>query len=1074
MLVLLVSIVVAMLMRSSNHQSIENAIADRSLSSDLAKSGADYLIGQIRGEIITNSVVSSLDGVKIYTPNADTNMVPSRQLRNISINTDTNFLNLVKQTATTFGGGSSVSTDVASRDGRTLSPNRWNVPKLVSGSGFSSADTLPTWTYLSRAGIAASPSAVTASMKDPASDSFIIGRFAANIYTVDGLIDVNVAGYASAASDDATRKGSLVWADLSALPGTDSSALTGNGGLPQWRFTGPHTGLLALISGNGAGVDAASGEPGGWLTPNTGGSSTSQDNRISSRQELLKMASLGTYGFTTNTAPYLTHWSRSLVSPSFQPNPDRPKVLPLSQGGNDAVGRDDEINPSLVNTRVTKPFVRRTYDPRALAMRDRVNRDGTLSNAVVGEPFLKFRFPLSNLGLLTREATAVADETVPIHALFGLSRSSTSDAWTYDHGSPTGAILKLSEVAALGREPDFVELLKASITVGSLGKSSGLQWQMPEVRAIRDNLDQSVDYQIIQIAANIIDQADADGYPTKISFNGMDFHGIENLPYLTGARVISPGWRASANGVALSKMLIQPEVWNPHEPINLPTDRPTNFRVVAEANGVLGLSSYNSDSGFLMTVRKISEPDNWEITSFNGYYQYHNITPSNSEILFSEGSGAFSEPTFLSAANASPGGGNIEGFFQDRYQTYYPGNVLGIYVGLLPEPGWTQFQGGASPGVGFKLEYQDGSQWITYYDPGDMDLVNNFMNHWAFGKFVFTDPRTGRFGAAGGAYTPSTNPPGYTYPADQQWDPGQSSWPQLSVKRKVWSWLPATALEMAARGWTFNLINGMGSYWGDISQNILASNTRYKDADGQVRPAMGSYAVGNNGLPMSTGNASSRPIILNRPFRSIGELGYVFKGTPWKNLDFSSVESGDSALLDVFSIYDAPDTALVTGRINPNTASIPALTAVIQGTLRDEASATSKISNADATAVATAIRTFVTSTNGGPLKSKAELVGKYISSGYTGVASTMREALPPADAATERCRLTAIRSLGDVTEVRTWSLMIDVIAQTGRFSPQTTNLGDFSVTGESRRWVFVALDRITGEIVDMSTEQVVE
>ena len=37
-------------------------------------------------------------------------------------------------------------------------------------------------------------------------------------------------------------------------------------------------------------------------------------------------------------------------------------------------------------------------------------------------------------------------------------------------------------------------------------------------------------------------------------------------------------------------------------------------------------------------------------------------------------------------------------------------------------------------------------------------------------------------------------------------------------------------------------------------------------------------------------NLASRPIILNRPFRSVADLGYAFRGTPWRNIDFANPE----------------------------------------------------------------------------------------------------------------------------------------------------------------------------------------
>jgi hypothetical protein len=62
--------------------------------------------------------------------------------------------------------------------------------------------------------------------------------------------------------------------------------------------------------------------------------------------------------------------------------------------------------------------------------------------------------------------------------------------------------------------------------------------------------------------------------------------------------------------------------------------------------------------------------------------------------------------------------------------------------------------------------------------------------------------------------------------------------------------------------------------------------------------------------------------------------------------------------------------------------------------------------------------------------------------------------------------------LADVGQTRTWNLLIDVIAQAGRFSPTATALDNFVVEGERRFWLHVAIDRFTGEIVDQQLETV--
>src|SRR5690606_932465 len=112
----------------------------------------------------------------------------------------------------------------------------------------------------------------------------------------------------------------------------------------------------------------------------------------------------------------------------------------------------------------------------------------------------------------------------------------------------------------------------------------------------------------------------------------------------------------------------------------------------------------------------------------------------------------------------------------------------------------------------------------------------------------------------------------------------------------------------------------------------------YTDPDGVARRAMAGYhppgtsgihARTGSGLPLlSPASASSRPVFLNRPFRTVGELGYVYRDTPWKNIDFFTVESGDGGLLDTFCIHDdGRAEALVAGRVNLNTRQHPVLVA---------------------------------------------------------------------------------------------------------------------------------------------------
>ena len=74
----------------------------------------------------------------------------------------------------------------------------------------------------------------------------------------------------------------------------------------------------------------------------------------------------------------------------------------------------------------------------------------------------------------------------------------------------------------------------------------------------------------------------------------------------------------------------------------------------------------------------------------------------------------------------------------------------------------------------------------------------------------------------------------------------------------------------------------------------------------------------------------------------------------------------------------------------------------------------------------------------------------------------------------QRFRESAIRALSASGQTRVWNLMVDLIAQTGRYRKGETTLGHFVVDGERRYWLHIAIDRSTGEIVDQQLELVEE
>jgi len=297
--------------------------------------------------------------------------------------------------------------------------------------------------------------------------------------------------------------------------------------------------------------------------------------------------------------------------------------------------------------------------------------------------------------------------------------------------------------------------------------------------------------------------------------------------------------------------------------------------------------------------------------------------------------------------------------------------------------------------------------------------------------------------------------------------------------------------------------------------------------------------------PQQTSQAQSRPYMLHRPFRSVGELGYVFSDTPWRNLDFSTAESGGSALLDVFCINDTNDpNGLIAGKVNLNTRQAPVLKSIVAEAYLDPVllSGTAATAQIDATntaglvAQALVARTTGTSSGLGPLENVSELVGKFVNKtpiNYLGSMlnggdeGTLNSALgfydgklsyngfsdggwdttartpkltgnPGTDIYSayqnssafssngnnngtmqtlsyiQRFREAPIRALAAAGQTRVWNLLIDVVAQTGRYPESASDLSKFVVEGEQHYWVHVAIDRYTGQVIDKQIEVVKE
>ena len=211
--------------------------------------------------------------------------------------------------------------------------------------------------------------------------------------------------------------------------------------------------------------------------------------------------------------------------------------------------------------------------------------------------------------------------------------------------------------------------------------------------------------------------------------------------------------------------------------------------------------------------------------------------------------------------------------------------------------------------------------------------------------------------------------------------------------------------------------------------------------------------------------------MLNRPFRNVGEFGYALRSAPGatvtpspnpKTLDFCTATSPDAPILDLFSYNSA---SIRAGIVNLNTQDVPVITAILTGAFQTEYNIGSSPSPSPVASPAAkvAATNIVNGTMMQPALTRGEI---------TRLSSFVTNA---PFATNEETRETIARALAEVTQTRTWGLLVDVITQSGRYAPGTTDLvGRFVVEAEKRYWLHVAIDRFTGEVIDRQLEAVTD
>jgi len=692
--VLFAGLAVAYLSRTTSDRQIAHSSFNQSNVDQLVQSAVDNIIGDLRQEIANGSTaVTDADGnVLYYTPTTAANMVPQRS------GNAAGAPNLIRRSVRSDqipspGVGSRASEvnsqDNPSANGRSISSTRWNGHYLVPKGDTATDDpspipaftnATPDWVFVTDAG----PTPI------PSPNSSVIGRYSYAVYAEGGLVDMNVAGYPTGTTTTQSgRKGSVAFADLRNLcvstdcgqnfgipnPNTGNPPIyqvdrlvgwrnyattqptnnfpdTGTVGNPTQAFaynfrtgTGPATAFYNSVLSN----------TNGFLSPTVATWNNRTNQAFVQRQELIAFRKATQ--FSANALQYLSTFSRETNAPSYSPSTPQDSTIDYAALANTS----DAVNPNFLSRRVTTSFTR---------------FDGT--TAVVGEPLVKTRLPLTRLAWITYKGPSALRTLPPqtptlpptdpnydmwalqwlygipasylkagtaanIQACFGLTFGvNAGDPWTYSHGA-ANRILRLDEVAAAGREADFFELLQAGVLSGSLGQNTGGGVTggnvFPDV-----HMSNSV-HHILSIGAAIMDQADPDSIPMRVQFNPSGTfwtaYGVENLPYITQMYPIAGTSPNDPNKWA-TYLLFQ--LWNPHQ--NPPAIYPVSVRL--RVDGAIGMfTGGNSESWITGTTPQI-------IANGNNAGQSVTLTSTSS----------FSAPaplTNTNTANPSPSPGPAAG-----------------------------------------------------------------------------------------------------------------------------------------------------------------------------------------------------------------------------------------------------------------------------------------------------------------------------------------------------------------------------------------------------------------------------
>lgn len=1278
MVVIITVLVLAFFSRVLLEAKSSTASANSANVDILARSAADFVLGDLRQEMasastVTNSTTASNTNTVVYLPKMVSKAVTSQTTMPTPVgmlpwksgvpanNTIPNLVRRSVRAGNTAGPSpfsaypgdyttppqnraaddsaapASVNSATPSKNGRFISPARWNQHYLMPLLNPASTDDTtpiadfvpPDWIVVTRDGPKAVTSADLPTLRNgaPTNNGYAIGRYAFAIYDVGGLLDANLAGFPdSMAPGDSGRKGSVAFADLSqinpslstpkinTLVGWRNFATAQPGGtFPNYTFpTASGTRYLDALMSNTNGFLAAN----PISTPATAGTRT--DQRFTSRQALIKFARA--IGLNASSLMSLNTFSRDLNSPSFSPKNPVPasyqpadtfvQTIDYELGANMPAASartwksNGWLNPSA-SAGTVMPYPNRNL-VRTVWNSDRTIKDWDGNDVQVksGDSVVKRRFPLSRLDLFRQyevassaEKPAIAQKIlysfglIPDPDLPGgwiynaytltnmggrtLLRLFTIDeiqdgvaspgSTLYDYGSSTGP--------GKGRELNFFELIRLGVLHGEMGNFS----------VTMDDPDSGI--MTLRMGANIIDQYDADSYPTQIrvqtpvglenpfSGGGMQIAGIENLPYIS--EIMGRVYRKQAgpeNDPERKKAAawFEFELWNPHANAGVSPSgaAPSDFRIVPAVGSI-----------FLRpTTSRLTAPDGttlpltfWDTSVIDFSSSYSASANSPHQIQFQyPGTSSFVEPAVLGSSAATtavtygtpskqvysePGKGSFGGIFLGETDNPdgWPDSTLSP---TNPLKGWfsevtIMRTGGSSNPYTFALEYRDarnGGRWVPYqsltfrsdikisiYDygliyPNSGMPTAPWVTYPSIGSLPFQgitfgvigysfsriDPRGSRFGVPTELqYTKMAPTPGFTIRPDLtrgilptlamgNWGQSTGEYPTGDLAGALINmtsypapgWRVLVPTNQSLPGWDKQALadlvenrpsatapNRNGAAQPSEFQSVLGRDKIMRPGDGDrdkgVHPLVASATANRPFLQnviaanptaaalVGVERLNDRPLMLNRPFQSVGELAYAFRDLPWKTINFSSPVSAEAGLLDLFSVNETPFAQpVVAGRVNLNSAPREVLKALLVGSSRnDVASVQISAANAD-----TIVNDFIAMRAANPLRDRSDLIGnfwRYLEDNNK-IGNSAAEPYPAIKTRQESIS----RAWGEVGMTRTWNLLVDIVAQSGRYPATANSLADFVVQGEKHYWLHVAIDRFTGKIIDQQFEPV--